>query len=380
MLYLLIAIIAFVIIDFIIRYILKNIKEKKEIQSRQQVLEETITINYSHEVTTLKRAEVKNPKAKILCVDDEDIILDSFRKILVLDGYSVDTVSRGREALTLIRTNHYDFVFTDLKMPEMDGLEVTKTVKYLRPDIDVVIITGYATVETAVDCMKYGALDYVQKPFTEDEVLKFTENLLIRRKENLKARLQQRVHVTNQEMSDKLESYQLAIPGGVFISKNHCWVSLQQDGSVKVGIDEFAMRLIHHFDSVEFPVEGGATKTDQPLFIIRQQNRSIPFNSPISGVVTKINIRLKNDLESLVETTYKNNWICIIEPTNLEDELNDLKIGKTAVAYYNEQLEKIDLYIKDNLKGILPESVEALNFTDIEAKKYDQILTDILKG
>jgi DNA-binding NtrC family response regulator len=112
---------------------------------------------------------VPNPKARILCVDDEDVILDSFRKILVLDGYSVDTVNSGAEALNLIKSHHYDFVFTDLKMPEMDGVEVTKSVKYLRPDIDVIIITGYATVETAVECMKLGAMDYVQKPFTEDD-------------------------------------------------------------------------------------------------------------------------------------------------------------------------------------------------------------------
>ncbi len=84
-------------------------------------------------------------------MDDEEVILDSFRKILVLDGYSVDTVETGQEALGLIQTHHYDFVFTDLKMPAMDGVEVAKAVKHLRPDIDVIIITGYATVETAVE-------------------------------------------------------------------------------------------------------------------------------------------------------------------------------------------------------------------------------------
>ena len=71
-------------------------------------------------------------------------------------------------------------------MPEMDGVEVTKSVKYLRPDIDVIIITGYATVETAVECMKIGAMDYVQKPFTEDELLDFAKKSLIKRQEKFK--------------------------------------------------------------------------------------------------------------------------------------------------------------------------------------------------
>lgn len=145
------ALIIFIIADVIIRIAIKKINEKKTRKERMTVLEEGIKVDFSKEAVSLKRAEVPNPKAKILCVDDEDVILDSFRKILVLDGYAVDTVKSGPEALNLIKSNHYDFLFTDLKMPEMDGVEVTKSAKYLRPDIDVVIITGYATVETAVD-------------------------------------------------------------------------------------------------------------------------------------------------------------------------------------------------------------------------------------
>ena len=124
------------------------------------------------------------------------MILDSFRKILVLDGYSVDTVQTGQEALGLLQSHHYDFVFTDLKMPTMDGVEVTKSVKHMRPDIDVVIITGYATVETAVECMKHGAMDYVQKPFTEDELLAFVKKSLIKRQDRIQKQLKPKVHIT----------------------------------------------------------------------------------------------------------------------------------------------------------------------------------------
>ena len=186
MVYVIIAIILFVIADLIIRYSLKRVKENKEKKQRSVALEAGLKLDYSSEAKTLKRVEVDNPKARILCVDDEPVILDSFRKILVLDGYSVDTVERGKEALGLVRTNHYDFVYVDIKMPEMDGVEVTKQVKYVRPDIDVIIITGYASVETAVETMKFGAMDYVEKPFTEDELLKFTKQILIKRKDRIK--------------------------------------------------------------------------------------------------------------------------------------------------------------------------------------------------
>ena len=118
---------------------------------------------------------------KILAVDDEGIVLDSFRKILALEGYSVDTVETGPEALGLVQKHPYDFVFTDLKMPQMNGLEVTKAVKHLRPDVDEVMITGFGTIESAVEAMKFGALDYVQKPFTQDELVAFVNKALIRR-------------------------------------------------------------------------------------------------------------------------------------------------------------------------------------------------------
>jgi PleD family two-component response regulator len=137
-----VAVILFIIADIAIRAVSRRVGAKKARAEREAALSESLRLDFTREAKTLKRAEVQNPKARILCVDDEEVILGSFRKILVLDGYAVDTVETGQEALGLIRTHHYDFVFTDLKMPAMDGVEVTKAVKHLRPDIDVVIITG----------------------------------------------------------------------------------------------------------------------------------------------------------------------------------------------------------------------------------------------
>ncbi len=74
---------------------------KKIVTERAKALDVSLNLDFSTEAKSLKRAEVPNPKAKILCVDDEAVILDSFRKILVLDGYSVDTVESGKEALHL---------------------------------------------------------------------------------------------------------------------------------------------------------------------------------------------------------------------------------------------------------------------------------------
>lgn len=344
------AVIVFIIADIIIRFIIRTVNEKKLRKERETILEENINIDFSKEAVSLKRVEVPNPKAKIICVDDESVILDSFRKILVLDGYSVDTVTSGPEALNLIKSYHYDFLFTDLKMPEMDGVEVTKLVKNIRPDIDVIIITGYATVETAVECMKIGAMDYVQKPFTEDELLEFTRNSLVKRQDKIQKQLKPRVHITHLSGSDKLTLGEFAIPGGVFISEGHCWAAVAQDGTVKIGIDDFAKKLIGKVDDIEFPNLGMSITKGQPLFSIKQGKKSIHFNSPVSGLVSKINNELSENISSLDYTTYEKNWITVIDADKLDTELSLLKIGKNAVNYYQEEIEKYSKQIKSLIK------------------------------
>jgi CheY-like chemotaxis protein len=335
------AVIVFIIADITIRYIAKRVKEKKVLQEREEALKVSLNLDYSREAKTLKRAEVENPKARILCVDDESVILDSFRRILVLDGYCVDTVEQGKEALGLIQTHSYDFVFTDLKMPEMDGLEVTKSVKHLRPDIDVVIITGFATVETAVDCMKFGAMDYVQKPFTEDELLEFVKKLLIKREDRISKTLKPKVHITHLKETVGAKTPEFQIPGGVFISEGHCWANVGEEGSVKVGIDDFAKKIIGKVDSIGLPNLGMVVKKGQSLFTITQGQRTISFKSPVSGKVKEINKFINSELDSLEISPYDKNYVCEIDADELDSELPILKIGKAAVAFYQEDIERL---------------------------------------
>jgi len=348
-----VAVLLFAIADVIIRTVISRMKAKKTREEREVVLNESLNVDLSStEAKSLKRVEIENPKAKIICVDDEPIILDSFRKILVLDGYSVDTVENGREALEMLKTHHYDFLFTDLKMPIMDGVEVTKATKALRPDIDVVIITGFASVETAVETMKYGAVDYVQKPFTEDELLAFTKTAHIKREARIKKELKPKVHISHTHSSEDFNSGEFAIPGGIFISKNHCWVNIEPDGSAKTGIDDFAKKLIGDIDDIEMPNLGMKANKGSVLFSVKQKNRTLAFVSPVSGVVTKINSDLKEDLDALKITPYETSWICSIDADNLDNELQDLKIGKSAVAFYHKEIDKYtdaitELRVKD---------------------------------
>lgn len=335
------AVIIFIVADITIRYVAKKMKEKKVHEERAEALKVSLNLDFSREAKTLKRVEVENPKARILCVDDESIILESFRRILVLDGYCVDTVETGKEALGLIQTHSYDFVFTDLKMPEMDGLEVTKSVKHLRPDIDVVIITGFATVETAVECMKFGAMDYVQKPFTEDELLEFVKKLLIKREDRISKTLKPKVHITQLKENIAANAPEFQIPGGVFISEGHCWANIAEDGTAKVGMDDFAKKIVGKIDSVGLPNLGMAVKKGQSLFTVNQGQRSISFKSPVSGKVKEVNKFINDELDSLDASPYDINWICEIDTDELDTEIPNLKIGKAAVLLYEEDIQRL---------------------------------------
>lgn len=333
------AFILFLIADFLLRYFLRKRKENKIKSEREKILNESLQTDFTFESKTLKRVEVDKPKARILCVDDEEVILSSFRKILVLDGYCVDTVETGQEALGLIQTHHYDFVFTDLKMPQMSGEEVAKSVKNLRPDIDVIIITGYATVQSAVEVMQYGAMDYIQKPFTEEELLGYVKNFILKREDNTRKKLRPRVNITHASEKTVAKADEFVIPGGVFISEGHTWANIHQEGKVGVGIDDFAKKVIGKVDGIIMPNLGMQVKAGKPLFKIRQDKKTITFNAPVSGQVVSLNNSLLDEIENLEFSSYDPQWICEINAENLDTEIKNLKIGKSAISYFQSEID-----------------------------------------
>jgi len=340
------ALILFFFVNLAAREWFLRIQAKRKRAEREEALAESLRLDFTRESKTLKRVEVEDPAARILCVDDEEVILNSLRKILVLDGYCVDTVETGQEALGLVQIRDYDFVFTDLKMPAMSGTDVTKSVKHLRPDIDVVIITGFATVESAVECMKHGALDYIQKPFTEDELRLFVKQAVIKRRDRIEKQLKPRVHVLGKEGSEPDIGGEFLVPGGVHVSAGHCWVSLAEDGTARTGIDDFARKLLGSIDSIDFPDIGMHVNAGEPLFRVNQGTRKAQFNSPLSGKVVSINENLRKNSSLLEQNSYGQNWICVIEGTRLDAELPQLKIGKSAVTFFQQDIDRFKAFVQ----------------------------------
>ncbi len=136
--------------------------------------------------------------AKILIVDDERIALKNLEHVMKKEGYEVVGTQSGPNALKLLEAQQFDVVLTDLRMEKVDGIQILKRCRDLYPDTEVIMITGYATLQSAVETMKHGAFYYIAKPFKLDEVRKVVGEAVE------KVRLKRE----NRELREQIEKYQ----------------------------------------------------------------------------------------------------------------------------------------------------------------------------
>ena len=134
---------------------------------------------------------------ELLVVDDELIALKNLTHILNGEGYEVTAVQKGGQALDLLKEKNFDLVLTDLKMEKVDGMDILRFIKQHQPETEVIMITGYATVDSAISAMKAGAYHYIAKPYKIDEVRKVVKEAL--EKLSLKEE--------NRQLREQLKSY-----------------------------------------------------------------------------------------------------------------------------------------------------------------------------
>jgi len=115
---------------------------------------------------------------RILVVDDEPMVTRGCRRTLTEAGYEVDTVATGREGLRRAVEGRFDAVMTDLRLPDLSGMDIVRTVRRERPDVAVIVITGFGSVPSAVEAAKLGVTDYIEKPFTPDQITEAVERAL----------------------------------------------------------------------------------------------------------------------------------------------------------------------------------------------------------
>ncbi len=342
-------------------------------------------------------------------IDDEPIIHDVLGQLLTSEGYEVEPSSSGEEALSKISSRSFDLILLDLLMPGLDGIEVLKRIKHIDPQAVVIIITAYASVESAIAAMKTGAFDYVQKPFKHDDLLMTIERGLEHKRlkdENarLKDELRQKFGFDNiigksEAMKSVFEVVKAAAP-------TRSTILLQgESGTGK----ELVARAIHqHSDRASFPfitvnsgslppdlleshlfghVKGaftGAVSLKQGLF--EAADKGSIFFDEISSLNLETQAKLLRVLQErefmrLGGTKTIKVDVRIIAATNTDIE--DLIRAKTfrADLFYRINVIKIELPPLRARKGDIP--LLARHFLDIYSrenkKEVEGISEDVLE-
>lgn len=127
-------------------------------------------------------------KSSILVVDDEPVARKSLTDILRLEGYTVASVQNGQAAVEYVRTHHVDLMIVDLRMPGMDGLEVVQVVNQLAPDTEIILLTAYASTETAIQALRLRIHDYLQKPAPPAQIVTSVKKGLERRSARIRTK------------------------------------------------------------------------------------------------------------------------------------------------------------------------------------------------
>src|ERR1041385_6455143 len=157
--------------------------------------------------TLVEPPAANRTKGRILIVDDELVVRDSLGKWFTSEGYTARPVSGAREALEIVQQAEFDIALLDIKMPGMDGMELQSRLREADADLTVIIMTGYASVETAVTALKHGAYDYITKPVDPDELSHLVANAV----EHKQAR---------REVARLRENLQEVYPGAELIGKS----------------------------------------------------------------------------------------------------------------------------------------------------------------
>jgi len=141
----------------------------------------------------------------ILVVDDERNIRKNLAMVLETAGYIVDATGDGDKALAKVKEQHYDIALVDIKMPNMGGLELLRYIRGLRPKMAVVMLTAYGTVARAVEAMKLGAVDFLEKPFDPKNLLLLCEEILQRQKIGMSGTVDEFLHLA--ELARERKAY-----------------------------------------------------------------------------------------------------------------------------------------------------------------------------
>ncbi|MGQ9559676.1 MAG: response regulator [Candidatus Oleimicrobiaceae bacterium] len=250
---------------------------------------------------------------RILVVDDEVPVCKSMAAALVDQEREVDTALSGEEALAKDMTRPYDVIIVDLMMPGVSGMDLLKAMKERRPDVAVIMVTGYPSIKSAVQAIKLGAFDYIPKPFTPAEL------------RSLVARAEERIRVLRPAREAEQEERLTIMPAGLYAIAEHCWAKPMQEGTVQVGMHHVFQMSVRRIVSIQLPEVNSTVNQGEVLALVSGFDRNIHrLWAPVSGTVVAVNERVKSNPQIASQDPYGEGWLVLIHPSRLEEDLKNL--------------------------------------------------------
>ncbi len=250
-------------------------------------------------------------KARILIVDDEVPVCRSIAGALADQGYVIETALSGEEALERDREKRFDIVIIDLMMPGMTGMQLLTVLKQRRPEVRIIVITGYPSIRSAVESLKLDAFDYLPKPFAPVDLRRVVERALDPDHPPRAAMMGEWIPVVD-----------AAAPEGVYTIGQNAWARPLADGTVQVGIHPDLLAGIGEIAELDLPEEGDRKIQGDTCLVIHDcEGRRHTVWSPVSGQVVEVNRKIKRFSETALADPWGEGWIVRLEPLTLEREL-----------------------------------------------------------
>ncbi len=259
-----------------------------------------------------------NTKFNILIIDDEKIIIDAVVKIAGTEGYTVDTSQSAVEAIEKIKRTSYDLIITDIMMPEIDGFQLIDKLEKLRTKTPVVVTTGYSTVDFAVKALQKGAIAYLPKPFTSEELIS-----IIKR------------GIEYKKIAEEIEKEQFAensphiiyvpCPPKYYRLGHNTWINIGDEGLVVVGVTDLYLKTINSVEKLKLMTpEENLIQGNTCAYIFTNDGCVHQLLAPLSGLIIDTNKQLATEAELLEKDPYFGGWIYKIIPSDLDNELKNL--------------------------------------------------------
>jgi len=182
-------------------------------------------------------------------------------------------------------------------------------------------------------------------------VLLISADVIIRKVKSKKAIAEPEVSVkTSVNIPFSVKVKDLILPSGLFFHRGHTWASIDISGKVKIGLDDFAQKILGRIDGIKPHKIGDTVKCGEKIFTVKQGEREADFNSPVDGIISFINEDVINNPIELKNNPYEKSWIYSIKPTNLSQNIKSLLIAEKAMDWLRNEVQRFEIFITEHFE------------------------------